>query len=392
MPRPFALTALAVLLAPLLIGGHGSTRWNDLPDAPVVIAAARVELPRTLTPAEFARLSASLSEPGGYFDSDNLVSNETSYLHVLGAIRRAGAHGGVYVGVGPDQGFSYIAAVRAEFAFAIDIRRDNALVHLLYKAAFEEARNRLEYLALLFGRPVPTDLGAWDDRPIAEIVAWVSAQPACERCIADARHRLNARIARLPMRLSDDDLAVIARVHDTYAAEGLGIRYTSLGRRPRPYYPSYEQLVLERDRDGNVGSYLATVEGFRHVQELQRRNLVVPVVGDLAGPRALAAIGAWTRERDSRVSLFYASNVEYYLARDRKLDAFGQNLATLPHDGRSVLVRSLFRGTYGAMHPHAVPGHLSVQLASPLDAVIDAFGNGEYVSYMDIVARPLLDP
>src|SRR5690348_9698649 len=31
---------------------------------------------------DVARLSADLSEPGGYFDTDNLISNETSYLQV----------------------------------------------------------------------------------------------------------------------------------------------------------------------------------------------------------------------------------------------------------------------------------------------------------------------
>src|SRR5690349_21564383 len=57
-------------------------------------------------------LVARLSEPGGDFNSDNLISNESSYLHVLGALRALGVRGGAYVGVGPDQNFSYIAAIR----------------------------------------------------------------------------------------------------------------------------------------------------------------------------------------------------------------------------------------------------------------------------------------
>ncbi len=392
MPRTLAATALLAALAPVVFATHQTDAANQPRQPAAATVLAPVALPTVLSDSAFAELSRTLSEPGGHFDSDNLVSNETSYLHVLGSIQRAETRGGVYVGVGPDQGFSYIAAVRADFAFALDIRRDNALVHLLYKAAFEEARNRVEYLALLFGRPVPPDVGAWDDRPIEEIVGWISAEPASLDAFADARARLRARVTRLPLPLSEEDLGVIDRVHQTFAREGLGIRYSSIGRPPRPYYPTYGQLVLERDRDGNVGSYLASVEGFRHVQQLQRRNLIVPVVGDLAGPRALAAIGRWTREQGGLVSLFYASNVEYYLARERKLDAFGRNLATLPHDAQSVLVRSLFRGTYGMAHPHSVPGHLSTQLASPLAGVISAFGNGEYVSYRDIVARPLLEP
>jgi hypothetical protein len=42
----------------------------------------------------FGRLVARLSEGGGFFDSDNLISNETSYLHVLGAMQARGVTGG----------------------------------------------------------------------------------------------------------------------------------------------------------------------------------------------------------------------------------------------------------------------------------------------------------
>src|SRR2546426_12768429 len=94
----------------------------------------------------FAALSARLSEPGGYFDSDNLISNETSYLHVIGKLRELGVSGGVYVGVGPDQSFSYIAKIRPKMAIIIDIRKDNLLQHLLFKAMFGRSRSRIEYL------------------------------------------------------------------------------------------------------------------------------------------------------------------------------------------------------------------------------------------------------
>ena len=79
---------------------------------------------------------AQLSERGGYFDTDNLISNEKSYLHVIPALRDGGVTGGAYIGVGPDQNFSYIAQVRPAIAFIVDIRRDNLLLHLLFKALF----------------------------------------------------------------------------------------------------------------------------------------------------------------------------------------------------------------------------------------------------------------
>ena len=80
---------------------------------------------------------AAASEPGGYFDTDNLISNESSYLQVVPELRRAGISGGAYLGVGPDQNFTYIAEIRPAIAFIVDIRRDNLLLHLLFKALFQ---------------------------------------------------------------------------------------------------------------------------------------------------------------------------------------------------------------------------------------------------------------
>lgn len=348
------------------------------------------ELPSRLSARQFAALSEQLSERGGFFDSDNLVSNEASYLHVLDAVRRMGTTGGVYVGVGPDQGFSYIAAVRPRMAFVIDIRRDNLLLHLLYKAAFEEARNRVEYLALFFGRPVPEHLAEWDDRPLTEIIAWVDANPPTPASRAAAARRLFGRLESFAMRISEPELATLRRFHEAYVEGGLDIRFQSMGRPPRPYYPTYRQLLLERDRAGHLASYLASPEDFRFVQSLQRRNLVVPVVGDLAGDSALANIGRWLAARDAPVSLFYASNVEYYLARDGRLDDFGRNLATLPRTEKSVLVRSLFRGSFGIPGARPVPGYLSSQVVTPLDSVVATLTSGEYYGYADLVSRAIL--
>src|SRR5690349_10221818 len=74
-------------------------------------------------PLPFAQTIARLSEPNGYFDTDNLISNESSYLQVIPDLARRGVRGGAYIGVGPDQNFTYIAATRPAIAFIVDIRR-----------------------------------------------------------------------------------------------------------------------------------------------------------------------------------------------------------------------------------------------------------------------------
>ena len=128
---------------------------------------------RALTFEQFAQLSEKLSEPNGYFDSDNLISNESSYLHVMGKMRQMKVAGGAFIGVGPDQSFSYIAQIRPNIVFMVDIRRDNLLQHLLFKSLFSLSRNRMEYLCLFFGKPVPADLKAWDTRSIQEVAAYI---------------------------------------------------------------------------------------------------------------------------------------------------------------------------------------------------------------------------
>src|SRR5690349_23835187 len=130
----------------------------------LVSSAAQQAAPTGRTQDSFSSRVAALSEPGGYFNTDNLISNERSFLHVvpeLRALSRQASADGAYLGVGPDQNFSYIAHLRPSIAVIVDIRRDNLLLHLLFKAIFAESRTRVDYLALLTGRPIPKPDAAW---------------------------------------------------------------------------------------------------------------------------------------------------------------------------------------------------------------------------------------
>ena len=127
--------------------------------------------------AELAALIDRLSEPNGEFFSDNFISNETSYLQIADDLPEVVAKGGVYVGVGPEQNFSYIALTEPDLAFIIDIRRDNLVLHLLYKAIFELADDRASFLALLTGREAPEGV---PDGDIEAILDAVSALPHSE--------------------------------------------------------------------------------------------------------------------------------------------------------------------------------------------------------------------
>ena len=99
-------------------------------------------LPAELSDAEFWQLSANASEEGGGFLSENFVSNELGYPYVMPELIQRTPPGGAYLGVGPEQNFTYVAATRPRIAFIIDIRRQNMIEHLLYKAVFELSANR----------------------------------------------------------------------------------------------------------------------------------------------------------------------------------------------------------------------------------------------------------
>ena len=119
-----------------------------------VQAPATAILPSRLTDGEFWRLIEDISEPNGFFRSENLVSNEDTFQFVIPDLQRIVKPNGVYLGVGPDQNFTYIVALRPRIAFITDVRRGNLHLHLMYKALFELSADRAEFLSRLFSRGV----------------------------------------------------------------------------------------------------------------------------------------------------------------------------------------------------------------------------------------------
>jgi hypothetical protein len=313
----------------------------------------------------FAGTVARLSEPSGYFDSDNLISNETSYLHAVSHLRSGRVSGGAYIGVGPDQNFSYIAAIRPSVAFMIDIRRDNMLMHLMFKALFQRSANRFEYLARWTGRIIPPGVRTWDGVSVDSILNYVDSLPVDPK--GAETDSIIATVRRFGIPLAMADTSTIRRFHNEFTRQGLDLRFTSSGRSPRYYYPTLRQLILERDLEGNKASYLASEDSWRFLKDLQGRNRVIPVVGNLAGSKAFPAISREISARNERVSALYVSNVEMYIWRDGSFATFAEHAARLPRNERSVIIRSFFGGGFGQSHPLNRPEHVSTQLVQTLD-------------------------
>src|SRR5689334_2037650 len=138
-------------------------------------ASARAQsLPSRLSDDDFWHLVNDLSEAGGYFRSDNFVSNETTFQHVIPELVKSHPSGGVYLGVGPDQNFTYIVALKPRLSIVTDIRRQNMIEHLMYKAVIELAPTRADFLTLLFSRPRPAGLADTTSSP-ALLQAYIAA-------------------------------------------------------------------------------------------------------------------------------------------------------------------------------------------------------------------------
>ena len=351
--------------------------------------ALRTEPAPRETDIQLASLSAELSEPPGYFDTDNLISNETSYLQVADQLADSAPAGGVYVGVGPEQNFSYIARVRPRYAFIVDIRRQNMLQHLLFSALFAQADDPYQYLCRLFSRSCPAATPAGVLQGAERTLEAVGRAPASADVFAANLQAVYRHISgTLHFRMRPEDRTDIRRTYRAFFEEQDEIRFRTFGRRWATYHPTYRALLLARSPSGRFGSFLASPADYRFVRDLSRRQRIVPVVGDFGGPHALRAIGRWMRAQGLTVSAFYTSNVEFYLMRSPAFARFAANLRELPSRPESVLIRACFQ--YGRSHPAELPGHRSVVLLQRLPRFLELHQAGSYSSDWDVCTADYL--
>src|SRR5215510_3616072 len=339
---------------------------------------------------QFGRYIEQWSEPEGYFDSDNFISNETSYLHVVDQLQKQVKPGGIYIGVGPDQNFSYIVHARPMLAIITDIRRQNMLEHLWYKALFALATNRVEYLSLLTSREIPR---IKPDLTLEQILRAVAESRTSEELFRkNVAAVKNLLVDKYRLRLSAADLAKVEYVYRTFWHDGLGLRFSSIGRNNALNYPTLEEMLQETDRQGRQQSYLSSEELFQQLKKFESENRLIPIVGDFAGPHALKTVGAFLKANGQRVSTFYTSNVEFYLFSSsdwRYLFSssnwarFVGNVRSLPFSDDAVFIRAYFGN--GRPHPLNMRGHRSTSLVKPVGPFLADYDAGKIAEYWDIV-------
>ena len=316
-----AALAFAALVGAILLAPHSDAAAPPGPP-----------LPQSLSDQDFWRFVTDHSEPSGSFPRENLTSNELFFQAVIPDLLRRAKPGRVYLGVGPEQNFTYIAALKPAMAVIFDIRRGNLDVQLMYKAIFELAGDRADFMAMLFSRQRPPGLGP--SSSVVDLFAAFARVPASKAMYERNLKVIDDRLTKTHgFALLADDLEWIEYVFSAFYRDGYRVRPS----------PNYADLMTATDGAGAFRSYLASEANYSTLKALETRNLVIPLVGDFAGRKAIREVAAYLKAHDATVSAFYLSNVEDYLYQDR-MNAFCRNVAALPLDQSSTFIRSTSRG------------------------------------------------
>lgn len=374
-------------------------RWRGLFVTAVLVAGlqaaavSQVNEPATrplerLSPAEFSGLIRDVSEEGGYFFSDNLISNESPYLTVVEKLRQLGGTGGAYIGVGPEQNFTYIAKLRPRVAFILDIRRQAIIQHLMYKALFHMSPTPAEFLSRWLSRPLTREAPE-ANASINEVLAYFSKTPADERLYGQTLAAIRKAIQEdFQFPLSARDQLSLEYVYKSFRDEGLDTAFRLNGWTDGDF-PTLREVILQPDQHGKPGNFLASRDDYDFVRGLHLKNLIIPVVGDFGGKKALSAIGDYLRKNGLTVTTFYASNVEQYLFEDNSFAAFAANVKKLPLTDKSLFIRWVYQRYY---HPARLAGQHSTSLLQKMSVFLTDFDAGRYSSYTDLITTNYIAP
>ena len=253
------------------------------------LGATAPAVPDRLSDREFWTLVTEMSEPNGQFRSDNLLSNE------------------IYLSVRPQRPRPADADEPR-----LSRRRPGAELHLYRRRQAEDGVHRRRAPR----QPASASHVQGDlrdvERPRRLRLPPVLAQAAGGACrhrrrrtTSSMRSTSRSRARRSSRRtssgcsitsrrsgifgLSQEDLAGIEYVYGNFSWHGPGLSYWSTGGvGGGRNAPTYWDLMVADDGKGQMRSFLANDDNFKVMKDLHEKNLLVPVVGNFAGPKAAA--------------------------------------------------------------------------------------------------------
>jgi hypothetical protein len=292
-------------------------------------------LPAQLSDKEFWRIVTDFSEPSGPYTGDNWISNEASIQNVIPPLKQLTKPGGVYLGVGPEQNFTYMWVLQSKIGFIIDIRRQNMLNVLLFKALFEISPDRADFVSHLFSRRRPAGL----DSTTSAKALMAAYESAPTEGLAANIEAVRSTFAKHGFALSAEDLSRVDYIYGMFNRGGplITAEFASPGS-PGGVPVTYTDLMTATDKSGQPWSYLSSESAYQYIREMHRKNLIIPLVGDFAGRTAIRMVSDYLKQRNATVAAFYVSNVEMYLS-GQVMKNFHANVSTLPIDSSSMLIR-----------------------------------------------------
>lgn len=315
----------------------------------------------------------------------NLVSNELGFQNVIPYFQQNIEVHGIYIGVGPDQNFTYISSTRPAFAFIIDIRKENQLLHYLFKACFELASSSQEYLSLLFSKPLVNRLSSLRD------IVYNFSKIEGDRNIFDKNWILLSQIIQKYREgVSKIEMEKIHSIYNNYFEYHLMLRTRDDAESWQGWpYPTYKDYLLTTDPFGHCWNFLNDESSFLWLKNMQIKNRIVPIIGDLTGKKALKAIADFAVQRGKKISTVYVSNSEKYIFNNHLFNQYMINITHLPIAERSLLIRAVANRPE-QLHPEFREGQIVSSVAQRIKSFIQLYKNSQYNTYWDVATLDYL--
>ncbi len=300
-----------------------------------------------ITPDVFSSLIQKMSVSDGYYRYDNWITNERNYLNIIEPLKKNDIKGGAYVGVGPEQNFTFIETVKPDIAFIIDIRQQMTMQHLVYKTLFELAETRAKFFSLLFSKPILANNKPDNNADINEIVDFFYGISSDRKMLKKTTSKIMVLIEnKFKVNLSKNDRKYIIRIMKSFCDDSLNITFDMNTKG----YVCLAEILKSVDKKEEQLNFFNSEEKYSFIRNMQLENRIIPIRGDFAGAKALKSISDYLKKNNLFISAFYVSSVELWLFKANKFKPWVENIASLPINNKSVILRQILQkidGRYG---------------------------------------------
>lgn len=295
-----------------------------------------------ISPTEFTKIIRDMSEDNGYFRGESWVTNELTYLDVIESIDKYNIRGGAYIGVAPEQNFTYMAVIKPQIAFLVDIRAQNRMQHLMFKIMFEISETRIEFLSNLFSMPLQSETGIKIPNKDSDINLIVNFLENSKQSRELFNKNLSLMISVLnnkyKFKLTDWERSNIKHVYEHFYTQNLNMTNGPW----RSSYPTLGEIFTDRDKSGRQLNVFNSREKYLFIRKMQLENKVIPITGDYGNNYALSKVAAYLKKHKLTVSAQYVSNAEQYIIRNRSnWNNWVSNIKNMPYNDKTVFIRWL---------------------------------------------------